>query len=559
MWETRDPGVEPLTSWLAVTETRTTEWQPIGLVIEVLTGPRRDNPTCCKDYVSCTRVKTGCHLATRVAYDHDDLDDLNDVAYSHLSCHTSTNPLTQPSVWTLAITLPELHLDEKMPPKQAQQKPKPNAANPPSQNMANNSAGGQQGGIPDHEIKQNAGVSASMALQAGQKAWELRQAAHGAGDAKAREEILAKAINKEIEAESFGKAAKYTQSGAFQGLAAGAGLGVQPGVTIGKLTGALVGGTISTVTGLLGGGIGSVYGAMNGPMWDLGEMASQGVQGVVGDFLPDIKSTPSQKKALEKMIMQTKETQAPSKEELEQMKNDAPDQMPQSWSQSAKDMTAWRPSMPSMPSAKGMGGALGLGGIGAAMNPWGGQSQQQQQQQQPQQSSSQPKQQPQKQAQQAPSQPKQSTQPQKNSQTKPQQPKTNNPQPPKQEKPQSNEPPKEAPKPRSQRPPTTRGPANPQSSQQNQAPSAQQTTSQSKTSSQKSNSTSKPANTSSQPKRVSFSDNKENNAPATTSKEKRKPRKLGQQGSNTQKSGGPSQPSTPKKAPRKLEPRKPAA
>jgi hypothetical protein len=556
MWETRDPGVEPLTSWLAVTETRTTEWQPIGLVIEVLTGPRRDNPTCCKDYVSCTRVKTGCHLATRVAYDHDDLDDLNDVAYSHLSCHTSTNPLTQPSVWTLAITLPELHLDEKMPPKQAQQKPKPNAANPPSQNMANNSAGGQQGGIPDHEIKQNAGVSASMALQAGQKAWELRQAAHGAGDAKAREEILAKAINKEIEAESFGKAAKYTQSGAFQGLAAGAGLGVQPGVTIGKLTGALVGGTISTVTGLLGGGIGSVYGAMNGPMWDLGEMASQGVQGVVGDFLPDIKSTPSQKKALEKMIMQTKETQAPSKEELEQMKNDAPDQMPQSWSQSAKDMTAWRPSMPSMPSAKGMGGALGLGGIGAAMNPWGGQSQQQQQ---PQQSSSQPKQQPQKQAQQAPSQPKQSTQPQKNSQTKPQQPKTNNPQPPKQEKPQSNEPPKEAPKPRSQRPPTTRGPANPQSSQQNQAPSAQQTTSQSKTSSQKSNSTSKPANTSSQPKRVSFSDNKENNAPATTSKEKRKPRKLGQQGSNTQKSGGASQPSAPKKAPRKLEPRKPAA
>ena len=556
MWETRDPGVEPLTSWLAVTETRTTEWQPIGLVIEVLTGPRRDNPTCCKDYVSCTRVKTGCHLATRVAYDHDDLDDLNDVAYSHLSCHTSTNPLTQPSVWTLAITLPELHLDEKMPPKQAQQKPKPNAANPPSQNMANNSAGGQQGGIPDHEIKQNAGVSASMALQAGQKAWELRQAAHGAGDAKAREEILAKAINKEIEAESFGKAAKYTQSGAFQGLAAGAGLGVQPGVTIGKLTGALVGGTISTVTGLLGGGIGSVYGAMNGPMWDLGEMASQGVQGVVGDFLPDIKSTPSQKKALEKMIMQTKETQAPSKEELEKMKNDAPDQMPQSWSQSAKDMTAWRPSMPSMPSAKGMGGALGLGGIGAAMNPWGGQSQQQQQ---PQQSSSQPKQQPQKQAQQAPSQPKQSTQPQKNSQTKPQQPRTNNPQPPKQEKPQSNEPPKEAPKPRSQRPPTTRGPASPQSSQQNQAPSAQQTTSQSKTSSQKSNSTSKPANTSSQPKRVSFSDNKENNAPATTSKEKRKPRKLGQQGSNTQKSGGASQPSAPKKAPRKLEPRKPAA
>jgi hypothetical protein len=421
--------------------------------------------------------------------------------------------------------------------------------------MANNNAGGQQCNIPEHEIKQNSGVSASMALQAGQKAWELRQAAHGAADAQAREEILAKAINKEIEAESFGKAAKYTQSGTFQGLAAGAGLGVQPGVTIGKLTGALVGGTISTVTGLLGGGIGSVYGAMNGPMWDLGQMASQGVQGVVGDFLPDVKSSPSQKKALEKMIMQTKETQAPSREELEQMKNEAPDQMPQSWSQSAKDMTAWRPSMPS--AVKGVG--AGIAGMGAAMNPWGGGQQQQ--------NASQPKQQPQKQTQQAPSQPKQQTQPQpqKTSQPKPQQPKTNT-QPPKQEKPQPSEPAKEAPKPRSQRPPTTRGPANPQSSaqstppsQQKQTPNTQQTPSKPATANQSKTSPANKSANSSQPKRVSFSDNKENNAPAAAEKPKRKPRKLGQQGS-----GGAAQKSNAgktetKKAPRKLEARKPAA
>ncbi|KAI4934898.1 hypothetical protein J4E85_002760 [Alternaria conjuncta] len=420
--------------------------------------------------------------------------------------------------------------------------------------------GGGQCNVPEHEIKQNAGVSAQMALQAGQKAWELRQAAHGAGDAKAREEILAKAINKEIEAESFGKAAKYTQSGAFQGLAAGAGLGVQPGVTIGKLTGALVGGTVSTVTGLLGGGIGSVYGAMSGPMWDLGEMASQGVQGVVGDFLPDVKSTPSQKKALEKMVMQTKETQAPSKEELEQMKNDAPDMMPQTWSQSAKDMTAWRPSMPSAVKTAG----AGIAGVGAAMNPWGGGGQRQQQQ-----GTSLPKQQPQKQAQQAPSQPKQQSkpQPQKTPQSKPSQPKTNGTQPPKQEKPQSNEPAKEAPKPRSQRPPTTRGPANPQSStqstppsQQKQTPNTQQTST--KSSSQKSPSTAnKSANGSAQPKRVSFSDNKENNAPAAAEKPKRKPRKLGQQGGAGAGSGGGGggNGGAAKKAPRKLESRKPTA
>ncbi|CAE7031561.1 hypothetical protein CFE70_004449 [Pyrenophora teres f. teres 0-1] len=435
-----------------------------------------------------------------------------------------------------------------MPPKQAQQKSKPKAANTSDKNMANEDAGAQECNIPEHEIKQNAGVSASMALQAGQKAWELRQAAHGAGDAKAREEILAKAINKEIEAESFGKAAKYTQTGAFQGLAAGAGLGVQPGVTVGKLTGALVGGLVSTVTGLLGGGIGSVYGAMSGPFWDLGEMASQGVQGVVGDFLPDIKSTPSQKKALEKMIMQTKETQAPSKEELEQMKNDAPDQMPQSWSQSAKDMTSWRPKMPSMPSAKGVGGALGLGGVGAAMNPWGGKAEDQKQQ-----DSSQLKQQPQKQAQKVSSQKKQQPQhPQQ--QTKQAQSQQPNPAPqqPAQQSATQNQPqqptePKEAPKPekpRSQRPPTTRAPANPQSGATNSQ------TSQSNTATKSPN----------QPKQVSF-DEKEDSAPAPTPKQRKKPRKLGQPAENTQKSGdgAPAPAPAAKKAPRKLQQRSAAA
>ncbi|OAG05002.1 uncharacterized protein CC84DRAFT_1094691, partial [Paraphaeosphaeria sporulosa] len=199
------------------------------------------------------------------------------------------------------------------------------------------SGAGKQNHIPDNEIKQNSAVSASMALQAMQKAYELRQAANAAGDPDAREEILAKAINKEIEAESFGKAAKYTRSGTFQGLAAGAGLGVQPGVTIGKLTGALVGGTISAVTGLLGGGIGSVYGAMHGPFWDLGQMASQGVRSIVGDF-PNWKCTPAQKKALEKMVMQTKETQAPTQEELEKMQCDDGGAMPETWAQSARDM-----------------------------------------------------------------------------------------------------------------------------------------------------------------------------------------------------------------------------
>ncbi|CBX99311.1 hypothetical protein IAQ61_000555 [Plenodomus lingam] len=252
---------------------------------------------------------------------------------------------------------------------------KPQSPTAATKKMAQQKPNDQQR-VPETEIKQNSGISATMALQAAQKAWDLRQAANAAGDPNAREEILAKAINKEIEAESFGKAAKYTQSGAFQGLAAGAGLGVQPGVTIGKLTGALVGGVVATVTGLLGGGIGSVYGALNGPFWNLGEMASHGVRGVIGDF-PNWNSTPAQKRALEKMVMQTKETQSPSKEELEEMSRYAPDDMPQTWSQSVKDMTAWRPSMPDMPKMPSVptGAALGLGGLGASMPSWGSKNQ----------------------------------------------------------------------------------------------------------------------------------------------------------------------------------------
>lgn len=59
-------------------------------------------------------------------------------------------------------------------------------------------------------------------------------------------------------------------------------------------------------------------------------MASQGVRSIVGDF-PNWKSTPAQKKALEKMVMQTKETQAPTQEELEKMKCDDGGALPETW------------------------------------------------------------------------------------------------------------------------------------------------------------------------------------------------------------------------------------
>lgn len=227
-------------------------------------------------------------------------------------------------------------------------KPKPKPKNNSSTTTTNN-----QPAIPEHEVKQSSSVSAQLALEAAKKAYELRQAAYGAGDPNAREEILAKAINKEIEAESFGKAAKYTRSGAFQGLAAGAGVGIQPGATLGKLTGALVGGVVSSVGGVLGGGIGSAYGAMSGPFWDLGQIASQGVRSVVGDF-PNWEATSSQKKALEKMVMGAQQTKAPDQDELEEMKADNGGVSQDDYKQFATDITSWLPSMPSMPSKQSL-------------------------------------------------------------------------------------------------------------------------------------------------------------------------------------------------------------
>ncbi|KAK5413166.1 hypothetical protein LTR20_006724 [Exophiala xenobiotica] len=221
------------------------------------------------------------------------------------------------------------------PKQQSQSAPKPKANNA-------SSTPADKPAIPEHELKQNSSMSAQLALEAAKKAYELRQAAYGAGDPNAREEILAKAINKEIEAESFGKAAKYTRSGAFQGLAAGAGLGVQPGVTLGKLTGALVGGVVSSAGALLGGGVGSAYGAISGPFWDLGQMASQGVRSIVGDF-PNWEATSSQKKELEKMVMGTQQTKAPSEEELQEMRDDDGGRGQQDYQRWTKDLTSYIP------------------------------------------------------------------------------------------------------------------------------------------------------------------------------------------------------------------------
>jgi hypothetical protein len=134
------------------------------------------------------------------------------------------------------------------------------------QSDGNNGADSKKQAISDEEVKQESSKAANASMNAQKKAKELKAAAAGAGDPEERQKLMEQAIDAQIEAESFGKTAKYMRSGAFQGLAVGTGLGVAPGATLGAITGTLVGGVTSTITGGLGGGIGSLAGAIGGPM-----------------------------------------------------------------------------------------------------------------------------------------------------------------------------------------------------------------------------------------------------------------------------------------------------
>ncbi|KAF2676595.1 hypothetical protein K458DRAFT_180397 [Lentithecium fluviatile CBS 122367] len=163
---------------------------------------------------------------------------------------------------------------------------------------------------------------------------------------------MEQAIDAQIEAESFGKTAKYLRSGTFQGMAMGTGLGVAPGATLGALTGTLVGGVTSTITGGIGGGIGAVAGALHGPFVNLGEVAGKGIKKVTGN-LPSWEASDEQKKTLEKMIGQVGEEDMPEKDELERLRKEGvgagSGEDLKGWAESARDM------MPDMSSKRGGG------------------------------------------------------------------------------------------------------------------------------------------------------------------------------------------------------------
>ncbi|KAK5746841.1 hypothetical protein LTR17_000471 [Elasticomyces elasticus] len=173
----------------------------------------------------------------------------------------------------------------------------------------------EQQGPSEKERKAESSKAAQQSIEAQKKAKELTQAAAGAGDPEERQKLLNEALEQEIASESFGKTAKYLQTGTAQGAIAGTGIGVGTGAGLGTLTGTLVGGVTSTVIGGLGGAIGSGVGALNGPFIKVGEKAGEGIRSVTGD-LPGWEATDEQKGKLEEMIGQVNETERPDEDEL---------------------------------------------------------------------------------------------------------------------------------------------------------------------------------------------------------------------------------------------------
>lgn len=180
---------------------------------------------------------------------------------------------------------------------------------------------GGKSAISEKEVKDEASKAANAALAAQKKAKELKQAAAGAGDPDERQKLTEQAVDAQIEAESFGKTAKYMRSGTFQGMAMGAGVGGGTGIGLGTLTGTLVGGVSSTLIGGLGGGVGALTGALHGPFFSLPKLAGKGIRKVTGN-LPGWAATEEQKRALERMLGDVNDTEMPDEKELEQFKND---------------------------------------------------------------------------------------------------------------------------------------------------------------------------------------------------------------------------------------------
>lgn len=135
---------------------------------------------------------------------------------------------------------------------------------------ANNQKTDQLGTMPDRQQLIDH-ISRLQTIQKAQSAASsLRQQAETIADPTERERLLKEAYNKEVEARGLSKLAKRMQSGTWQGMAGGAGIGGVLSVGLGGVVGTLVGGILAVPSVGLGALIGSGVGALHGPFIKLG-------------------------------------------------------------------------------------------------------------------------------------------------------------------------------------------------------------------------------------------------------------------------------------------------
>lgn len=209
------------------------------------------------------------------------------------------------------------------------------------------------------EQKRETSKSASKAVKLRRQSTKLLKAAAGAGDPNERQKLLNEALQKEFEAETFGKVAKWLSSGAFQGFLSGSTVGFT------------LGGIVTAIVGLITGGVGAGIGAIQGPIWKFGDIAGEGIRTITGD-LPGWKATEEQKSSLEGMINSVRNEEPANDDELEKMasgevgigwreaqersrrmNNPGAEEKKKTWTEYA---SSFMPSMPSMGSQANDGG-----------------------------------------------------------------------------------------------------------------------------------------------------------------------------------------------------------
>ncbi|KAI5370505.1 hypothetical protein Slin14017_G013840 [Septoria linicola] len=131
---------------------------------------------------------------------------------------------------------------------------------------------GDKADVPDRkELEETIGALQKVA-KAQNMAKELKEKAAKAASPAERERLFKEAYEKEVEANGHSKMAQRMQSGTWQGLFGGGGIGVGVGMGLGAVLGTLLGGLLSVPTTALGGLIGSGVGAVHGPWIQVGDI-----------------------------------------------------------------------------------------------------------------------------------------------------------------------------------------------------------------------------------------------------------------------------------------------